>query len=126
MENIKILEKEQSELLTKIAVQKSNIDMAKSKLTNLQMELLSVQSQILKAKSRRENGIKLVIESSQDTKTSASLLYDAFKEMDMLEVAINIENDNVSVTIPESYTEQAISEVQRIINHTLKGNGNEK
>lgn len=126
MENIKILEKEQSELLTKIAVQKSNIDMAKSKLTNLQMELLSVQSQILKAKSRRENGIKLVIESSQDTKTSASLLYDAFKEMDMLEVAINIENDNVSVTIPESYTEQAISEVQRIINHTLKGNDNEK
>ena len=126
MENIKILEKEQSELLTKIAVQKSNIDTAKSKLTNLQMELLSVQSQILKAKSRRENGIKLVIESSQDTKTSASLLYDAFKEMDMLEVAINIENDNVSVTIPESYTEQAISEVQRIINHTLKGNDNEK
>ena len=126
MENLKILEKEQSELLTKIAVQKSNIDMAKSKLTNLQMELLSVQSQILKAKSRRENGIKLVIESFQDTKTSASLLYDAFKEMDMLDVAINIENDNVSVTIPESYTEQAISEVQRIINHTLKGNDNGK
>ena len=126
MENIKILEKEQSELLTKIAVQKSNIDTAKSKLTNLQMELLSVQSQILKAKSRRENGIKLVIESFQDTKTSASLLYDAFKEMDMLDVAINIENDNVSVTIPESYTEQAISEVQRIINHTLKGNDNGK
>ena len=126
MENIKILEKEQSELLTKIAVQRSNIDTAKSKLTNLQMELLSIQAQILKAKSRRENGIKLVIESFQDTKTSASLLYDAFKEMDMLEVAINIENDNVSVTIPESYTEQAISEVQRIINHALKGNDNEK
>ena len=120
MENIKILEKEQSELLTKIAVQKSNIDMAKSKLTNLQMELLSVQSQILKAKSRRENGIKLVIESFQDTKTSASLLYDAFKEMDMLDVAINIENDNVSVTIPESYTEQAISDVQRIINIVMR------
>ena len=126
MENIKILEKEQSELLTKIAVQKSNIDTAKSKLTNLQMELLDVQAQILKAKSRRENSIKLVIESFQDTKTSASLLYDAFKEMEMLEVAINIENDNVSVTIPESYTEQAISEVQRIINHTLKGNDNGK
>ena len=46
--------------------------------------------------------------------------------MDMLDVAINIENDNVSVTIPESYTEQAISEVQRIINHALKGNDNEK
>ena len=120
MENIKILEKEQSELLTKIAVQKSNIDTAKSKLTNLQMELLSVQSQILKAKSRRENGIKLVIESFQDTKTSASLLYDAFKEMDMLDVAINIENDNVSVTIPESYTEQAISDVQRIINIVMR------
>ena len=126
MENIKILEKEQSELLTKIAVQKSNIDTAKSKLTNLQMELLDVQAQILKAKSRRENSIKLVIESFQDTKTSASLLYDAFKEMEMLDVAINIENDNVSVTIPESYTEQAISEVQRIINHALKGNENEK
>ena len=126
MENLKILEKEQSELLTKIAVQKSNIDMAKSMLTNLQTELLSIQAQILKAKSRQENGLSLVIESFQDAKTSASLLYDAFKEMNMLDVAISIENDNVSITIPESYTEQAISEVQRIINHALKGNGNGK
>ena len=126
MENIKILEKEQSELLTKIAVQKSNIDMAKSKLTNLQMELLDVQSQILKAKSRQKKDIELVIESFKDAQTSASLLYDAFNEANMLRIGIGIENDKVSVYIPESYTEQAISEVQRIINHTLKGNGNEK
>ena len=116
MENLKILEKEQSELLAKIAVQKSNIDMAKSMLTNLQTELLSIQAQILKAKSRQENGLSLVIESFQDAKTSASLLHGAFKEMNMSDITINIENDNVSVTIPESYTEQAISDVQRIIN----------
>ena len=94
---MKTLRQHQAELIKQIATAKSNMEAEKSKLLNLKMQLIDIQTQIIKSKQVTTAELR----GLRNARNTAEDLYLAFEKVGIDDVMIKIRRNALTVILPK-------------------------